>query len=129
MTYITQDWVETASEQEVFDYVSNHLLKQNCKSEVGGAPLYLNNTEEDGVDLRCAAGCLFRDEDEVNNLLNEELEYKMWNQLVNRGHVPNNQQDLIEELIDIHDLREPEHWSQLLFQLAVERGLTSNSFV
>lgn len=77
---ITLATLPSATEKEVFDQVSDHLLSQKIRSMKDGVCLYRMS---DG--RKCAAGCLISDDE-----YNEEIEGKSWYDLVRSGIVPKN---------------------------------------
>jgi len=105
------------TEQEVFDFVVNHLLTQGVKSfDTYGNCLYLS---PEGA--RCAAGCLIPAE-----AYDKTIEGTAWIALAQSGRVPSWQMILMERLQDCHDGYEPEKWSERLREIAVELGLQFN---
>ena len=101
---ITLATLKDATQQEVFDQVTTHLLKQNKKSQ---------NTTKKTCMYRgqngtcCAAGCLISDEE-----YKQSYESKNWGTLTYRGFVPDTHKDLIEKLQQIHDMYMPEVWGK-----------------
>lgn len=111
---ITLKTLNTATEQEVFDQVVEHLLKQRAQSRHATDCAYRG----DG-GLKCAAGCLIADDE-----YSEELEGLGWAVLVrNRPNFPKRHSGLIQGLQAIHDTRPPMCWSFYLQELAREYGL------
>ncbi len=103
---------ETA--QEVFDIVYKYLMKQKCRcthdGDIGSGCAYrgLGGT-------KCAAGVLIPDEK-----YERTFEHKRWDQLVEKGWVPNSHKHLIMRLQTIHDLTKPELWNWELRRAAEE---------
>lgn len=86
-----------ASEQQVFDHVSEHLMKQGRRSiaEEGS----LADCQYHGTEGRmCAAGCLMADDE-----YNSDWEGRSWGALVDWKFVPNAHTALIIKLQDAHD--------------------------
>lgn len=111
---ITLKTLNTATEQEVFDQVAEHLLKQNAQSRHALGCAYRGN---DG--LKCAAGCLIADDE-----YSEEFENKPWSELGrNISNFPKKHSGLIQGLQAIHDTRPPVCWPSHLQELAKEYGL------
>jgi len=111
---ITLKTLNTATEQEVFDQIAEHLLKQNAQSKQALNCAYRGN---DG--LKCAAGCLIAD-----NEYSEEFENRGWAVLVrNIPNFPKKHSKLIQGLQAIHDTRPPVCWPSYLQELAREYGL------
>ena len=85
--------IKEMNSQQVFDIVTEHLLTQNQKSiNRFGMCSYRNG------DLKCAAGIFIPD-----NEYKDTLENLTWKDLVSRGKVPNNHEELIQSLQNIHD--------------------------
>ena len=72
-----------ATPQEVFDQVSQHLLKQNKQST--RYEKLRNFCAYRSGNLKCAAGCLI-DDDEYS----PEMEALDWNDLIDNGYVKAN---------------------------------------
>lgn len=103
---ITLATLHQYSDQEVFDYVCNHLLTQNEKSE---------------DNLRCAAGCLISDEEYLY-----EMEGFIWSDMVVEFNVTSEYKSLIRELQKIHDTYPTHEWESCLERLAEQEGLEFN---
>ena len=108
------------TEQEIFDKVSTHLLRQGGRSSFGGACKYRG---EHG--LKCAAGCLIPDDKYV-----PEMEGMRWAIMIqqNCGKFLNELTSfaghrLISTLQKVHDKRAPVDWRGQLKELAVAKGL------
>lgn len=126
--YITQDWVANATAQEIYNYVTKHLLSQNRKSELYGSCAYFGDTDDNGVEwvepgLYCAAGCLLKDTKEIREFVNEECENQIWSTLIANGYAPTNQATIINGLQLIHDSCGPKDWHANLKYFALENGL------
>lgn len=113
---ITLKTLKSATDQEVFDQVANHLLTQNQKSEEEktgflGAPrcLYKHG------DLKCAAGCLISDTEYT-----PAMENWSWVALINKGLVPNCHFLLINALQKVHDDSSVKAWPTGLKSVARE---------
>ena len=119
---ITLKNLHLATEQEVFDQVSKHLLTQMQVSTDGQTCLY-RNFLDDGTILKCAAGCLIGD-DEYNEEFDRGISF--WNSLIEKGLVPtNNCAFLIIKLQTLHDNFEPECWKARLHNVATEFNLNT----
>ena len=79
---ITLKTVPQATAQEVFDQITQHLLKQGKRSVSSTGACRYRTENSEGV-LKCAAGCLIADE-EYDRL----FENVAWDGLVNDGKVP-----------------------------------------
>jgi hypothetical protein len=120
---ITLATLEHAAEQEVFDQVARHMIKQKTRSWLqDGACAYRG---EEG--LKCAAGCLISDEEATMlNLADESINTLPWSCLIIRGVAPDRHRSLISSLQAIHDNPDyvPEDdWGDRLKELAKQRGL------
>ena len=115
---ITLKTLHLATEQEVFDQVPTHLLKQGVKSldPIGSCRYREGN-------LMCAAGCLIA-EDEYS----EEMEGYNWGK---EEIFPDTHRSLIKSLQDVHDRTPTEDWKLGLSRVARVYGLheinTNNS--
>ena len=126
--YITQDWVANATAQEIYNYITKHLLSQNRKSELYGSCAYFGDTDDNGVEwvepgLYCAAGCLLKDTKEIREFVNDECENQIWATLIENGYAPTNQATIINGLQLIHDSCCPKDWYANLKYFALENGL------
>lgn len=111
---ITLKTLNTATEQEVFDQVAEHLLKQNAQSRQATGCAYRGNG-----GLKCAAGCLIADDE-----YSEEFENLRWAKLIrNNPNFPKRHGGLIQELQVVHDHYPPDCWPSHLQELAREYGL------
>lgn len=113
---VTLKTLNQATEQEVFDQVTVHLLSQMKKA-----------TDEEGTcmyragHLCCAAGCLIADDE-----YDVDFECKSWKSLVLKYKLTNKHIDLITDLQHIHDSTYPEDWEKELKQVAKKYNLTYN---
>lgn len=107
------------TEQEVFDHVKNHLLKQKKQSIHYGKCYYRLETPE-GV-LKCAAGCLISDEE-----YKTKFEDNTWMTLIHTNQVPPTHKRLIECLQLTHDNFDPQEdtWETVLKDVADKFNLT-----
>lgn len=117
---ITLATLPQATEQQVFDQVSKHMLKQNERSLcdiVSGGCSYRNR-----LGLKCAAGCLIADSEYT-----ERFEGIGWDNLVIDGDVPPLHVGLIIQLQEIHDNTKVPYWKNKLAELAKDRNLNFNA--
>lgn len=123
MKTVTIENLSESSAQEVFDYIANHLLKQAKVSVYGGLCRYVGKE-----GLRCAAGCLFTEEQYRYSCINypDGVEGRSWYKLVEDRVVPGTHCDLITSLQTIHDSYQPRWWKQNLSHLAKANGLSWN---
>lgn len=115
---ISMSNINDFSLQEIFEYVSNHLLKQNRKSykekQLFSGCRYKHNY------LRCAAGCLISDEEYNSEFEGKNFEYVFRNYF---NHINLKSVELITKLQDIHDLSKPEEWKYNLIELGKSNHL------
>lgn len=116
---ITLKNLHKATEQEVFDQVSQHLLQQGVRS-VGECCLY-KYTDKNGRVLKCAAGCLIAEGE-----YNSDFEQRDWNTLISKFQISSNHSRLIANLQNIHDTVEPKFWRIYLKNLATKNNLKTN---
>ena len=109
---ITLKTLPSATAQEVFDQVRDHLLSQGEKSEEDIC-LYRGPR-----GLKCAAGCLIGDDE-----YKPEFEGKGWSILVGKGKIPKEHSELIGKLQEVHDSMFPEYWEEDLKLVAEEFNL------
>lgn len=137
MKTITLANLAEATEQEVFDQVARHLLKQNntsTRADDGETCAYrgIGNT-------KCATGCLIADDEyipEMDNAILLHLKYPdidiesdgtSWQALVKVGLVPSKHEDLIFKMQLIHDGIMIEDWKDELKELAEKFNLNTNA--
>lgn len=126
---ITLATLPQATEQQVFDYVATHLLKQGAKSRGIVKQLNLANGAAENVigckyrsgKLSCAAGCLIG-----KGEYKRSFESVNWGALAHQGKVPKEHYLLIGKLQSVHDNYDPDKWEKALDQLALEQDLTFN---
>lgn len=117
---ITLKTLPQATAQEVFDQVTQHLLRQGKAARSGtGACRY--RVEAQGEILKCAAGCLIAD-----NEYSILFENSNWTALVNAGKVPKQHAKLIRELQRVHDKDDQRHWPEYLQRVASRYNLQYN---
>jgi hypothetical protein len=97
---VTLKTLDTASAQEVFDQITEHLLTQQKRSVAGPGCMYKTT---DG--LRCAAGCLISDEE-----YREEMEGYDWRGILDTFSIANNHMALIVSMQRLHDDRPVDDW-------------------
>lgn len=95
------------TEQEVFNIVKAHLLRQKQKS------LDKANCKYRHGDLRCAAGVLIPDE--CYDISFEDL---VWGALISEKDFPKQHSDLISSLQQLHDKCDPIEWEEQLKEVA-----------
>ena len=99
---ITLKTLPTATEQEVFDQVATHLIRQCGKSikELGfdGGLLRFVSAYRGDDGLKCAAGCLIADDE-----YDIGMERTLWRVLVSQGKIPKKHWLLIDALQIVHD--------------------------
>lgn len=103
--------------QQIFDRVAEHLLRQACKSVRGGG-------NDSGVDQecayrgadgrRCAIGCLIPDE-LYNGSIEGTAVGDLWPPLLREcGLQIGEKTGLLQELQELHDLRQVRDWPEEL---------------
>lgn len=113
---ITLKTLDRATDQEVFDQVTRHLLTQMEQSKYNNVCVYRS---PDG--LKCAAGCLIADDE-----YDPDMEDNGWVDLVSRFGFTQSHGNLIQRLQDIHDEYTPKDWLNQLKNLALEFSLEFN---
>ena len=114
---ITLKTLPQATAQEVFDQITQHLLKQGKAAiSATGACRYRIETAE-GV-LKCAAGCLIADDE-----YNREWENTDWPALVSDKLVPDTHERLIYKLQYVHDCKSTGDWAESFREVASEFNL------
>jgi hypothetical protein len=111
MTRITLATLQTATAQQVFDQVRDHMLRQMRRSKLAQTGPTCAYRSHDG--LSCAAGCLIGDDEYT-----PAFEKGAWGELVRKGAVPAAHAALIRELQGVHDGFMPEHWERELREVA-----------
>lgn len=112
---ITLKTLPEATEQEVFDQVAEHLLKQNEQSFRGSICAYRG---EHG--LKCAAGCLIADDEYSEEWDDEEWDECgiNWSELVNKGLASPAHATLVSKLQAVHDGYSQDYWKSQLAKVA-----------
>ena len=114
---ITLKTLPQATAQEVFDQITQHLIRQGrAATSSTGACRY--RVEVQGEVLKCAAGCLIAD-GEYNRL----FESVAWNELANMGKVPTHHVALVRQLQRVHDRESFEDWTHYFHKIAKDFDL------
>jgi len=117
---ITLKTLPQATAQEVFDQITQHLLRQGKAAQtINGSCRY--KLEEPTRTLKCAAGCLIADDE-----YSSRFEGESWNTLIIRRLVPNTHEYLIRSLQKMHDTCLVSEWPDRLKQLAEDYDLQYN---
>ena len=113
-----KDTFNSSTAQEVFDFITHHLLTQNEASllELGKTSCAYRGTK----GLKCAAGCLIPD-----NLYLKSFEGQTW-RYVSKALGMTNHEKLVSSLQDIHDCYPVESWVYELNFLAESCNLSTN---
>ena len=123
---ITLATLPTATAQEVFDQVVNHLRQQGEKSIDKNGNCCYRHTDA-GKTTRCAAGCLISDDEYDQGLMETLLWRPNSHKWVPEEHahkwVPEEHAHIIRELQRIHDGCNVDDWEARLEQLAERHGL------
>lgn len=116
---ITLKTLHLATQQQVFDKVALHLLKQDKKSERPGMTGDPNCKYRHG-NLMCAAGCLMADDE-----YDAEFEGANWHGIVYGKKVaPEIHFELIKALQVVHDRYYPHAWPARLHHVAMKFDLS-----
>lgn len=101
--------ISNLTKKEVFLKVKEHLLLQKERSWLPdhSGCAYLG---EGG--LKCAVGCLMTEE-ELNNLTHEDQTREV-HKLIRLDKMDKTHQILLSRLQEIHDLRQPHEWEDIL---------------
>jgi hypothetical protein len=123
---ITLATLASATEQEVFDQVVNHLMTQmkpSANLTLEGNPGSCAYRNDDG--LSCAAGCLM---DDVEALEVKKASYNnaAWTAIVGNKLAPETHWELITQLQKIHDQMSPDRWHHALRNFAKRENLQFN---
>lgn len=115
---ITIENLHEATEKEIFEHVSNHLVNQGVKSEKyypqGGYKACVYRTVDgQGNTLRCAAGCLIPD-----HMYTSDMENTTWGGLVEDHDFPESPSELIHILQKTHDWSDVKDWGRVLLDIA-----------
>jgi len=103
--------------QELFDRVAGHLLRQNEQSlDEEGACCYRG-----AEGLMCAIGCLIPDDTYSYNLEHKACDHSAV--IKAAGLVGSYQIELAKQLQDLHDECPPASWPKRLATLAKDHGL------
>ena|ERR1700679_229238 len=107
--------------QEVFNEIVTHLRKQECKAQ-DTSSLCMYRTQS---GLKCAAGCLIRDEEYApwmerrlfdTILMNERTPKSLVDRLEDNGNV-------IMRMQRVHDDYQPDQWEEQFQKVAEDFGL------
>lgn len=118
---ITLKTLPAASKQEIFDQVSQHLLKQNAQSIKTYDSGYNMCAYRGNDGTKCAAGVLISDTEYTEN-----MDGNTWIELVEKGIVPRENVYLIRCLQTLHDLEQPSLWKEGLEDIAEQHNLKCN---
>ena len=107
--------------QEVFDEIVTHLRKQECAAQ-DNSSLCMYRTQS---GLKCAAGCLIRDEEYA-----PWMERRLFNSILMNEQAPKSLVDRLEEhgnvimrMQRIHDDYQPIQWEEQFQKVAEDFGL------
>lgn len=108
-----------ASLQEIFDFVSQHLLTQNKASKNRYNNCFYRLHSAEGK-LMCAAGVCIPDDVYTNKMEGNDI--NMVNIYYNLGYTVD-QIDLLSSLQYMHDNYNPDSWKEQLVNVAKHRNL------
>lgn len=125
------DNLDYSSEQEIFNFVANHLLTQKRQAIAALPTATLGESvcayrAESGT-LKCAAGCLISDEDYLPEMENKNIGAVLKMYKGKSIEKLAGKLDLLDLLQQIHDAVRPAFWRENLIRLADRRGLDSTS--
>jgi hypothetical protein len=119
---ITLKTLPTATAQEVFDHIVNHLRTQ--KKQAYNNDVFVEDCvyrlECEGVVLRCAAGCLIADDEYRPEF--DSGRYS-WKKMIEKEWVPNNHNELIASLQLVHDAKMVLSWENSFKSVAQKYNL------
>lgn len=123
MKRITIHNIGKATAQEVFDFIANHLLKQNaqCRDDSSSCKYRVETGNRKKV-LKCAAGCLIprKDYDDV-------IEGKLWDGVfLHFKDISKVHSDLVSSFQHLHDHKKPDQWRGAIEALSFDEGLMFN---
>lgn len=116
--------------QEVFDFVGNHMLKQNetsVKSWDGEETCMYRLQKEDGTILRCAVGCLIPDEDYTSNMEDKTILNMQEQGIINIQSM--DVINLLTSLQETHDYTHPSKWGMSLKEIAKQYHLNVDNLI
>lgn len=104
---ITLKTLHLFSRQEVFDYITSHLLKQGVGSFRNNGMSAYRAAYRNADGTRCAAGCLIADDE-----YDSSFEGRCWDVLIYRKKVPKFHAHLIVLLERVHENFPPQKWAE-----------------
>lgn len=107
---ITLATLPTATAQEIFTQVKNHLFSQREKAQLTPSSTCRYRLLKNGKMLKCAAGCLISDRE-----YNENMEGRTWTSVKD---IPQEHKSLIVGLQLVHDTFEINDWEHELRYVA-----------
>lgn len=110
---ITLATLHEYSGQQVFDYISNHLLSQGERCEEFDDDMNPVCVYRNSEGQSCAAGCLIGKSE-----YGLSFEGKDWGTLMSDGKVPRDHYGLISGLQKVHDTWKADKWYEGLFDVA-----------
>lgn len=101
---------------EIFLRVAKHLLRQGCRSETNTTCMYRSGA------LRCAIGCLIEDDAYEPSLEHQGVDTAVVQAALEASGIvldfEHDAIDLLRELQDLHDDRDPSAWPTVLSAIA-----------
>lgn len=117
---VTTSNLKDCTEQEVFDFIANHLLTQKVKASNELGKCFYRTSD----GRKCAAGCIIED-----SFYKESFEGHDWSFIKNEYSTESINLDyhfkLIYNLQSIHDTKGIIFWKESLKRLAEERNLST----
>lgn len=121
---INLDNLHEHTEQQVFDFVVEHLRRQGEQSNLEHGCAY-RGVNDNGRTLMCAAGCLIADDQYTVQM--DSMDDTTWSALVDEGLVPDVHESLIRSLQVVHDSKRSS-WEEGFVNIAAKYNLELKEF-
>lgn len=108
------------TEQEIFDQVAKHLLKQMKKSYLPGSNVCAYRGEQGAM---CAVGCLLTEYDEAIEDKHISAVIVDYPEIAQAAGITSNNCQLLADLQRLHDRTEVKHWYYELSRIAKSYAL------
>lgn len=103
------------TEQQIFDQVAKHLLKQMRKSYLPGSNDCAYRGEQGAM---CAVGCLLTEYDPDIERKVVHAIFEQYPEIAEAAGISTDHKALLSQLQTVHDLRTVEHWFEALADIA-----------
>ncbi len=114
MKVINEKYLHKATEQEVFDYITSNLLRQNKRSVNEDGTCMYRGVE----DTKCAGGWLLS-----SKAYRRDIEGESWEDVIRLLGISNKHCELISRLQDIHDTKSIKRWREEFNKVAEKYSL------